>query len=73
VSRARLRVIRFACVDPSCEGLTELHFVGGSRGPSFEEFKRNFGEFMPCTSCDGTVRRFKKHPREVEGTAGGVA
>jgi hypothetical protein len=71
--KAAVPVLRWACTDPRCPEVTEAHVFEGSRGPSAERLAELLGEFIPCHRCGGTCRRFKKHPREVEGQPGGAA
>jgi hypothetical protein len=71
--KAAAPVLRWACIDPCCPEVTELHVIRGAHGPEPERLAELLGEFIPCNRCGGICRRFEKHPSEVEGQPGGAA
>jgi hypothetical protein len=57
---AGFKVVSLACTNPDCDEVTQMAFIDG---PRFAFTPPGEG---PCDKCGGTVRRFKKHPSEVE-------
>jgi hypothetical protein len=70
--KARVQVLRWACIDPRCPEVTEALVIPGL-GLTADRLAELLGEFIPCARCGGICRRFEKHPREVEGQPAGSA